>query len=202
MVALLRFFEHSEVVVEFLFGFERGAVNALELRILFVAFVVSARDVHELDRADVARPHHVRSGAKIDKVAAAIERDLFVLRNVFDDVDLVFARLIAIAERREPAFLSKLERLVPRNFHAFERVVRFDLLVHLGLDFFEIVWRNPVRKIDIVVEAVFDRRSGGKLRFRPNLQNRGRQYMRRRMTQTFEVGHRSALFWRFAFLNH
>ena len=35
MVALLRFLEHREVVIEFLFGFERRAVNALELRICF-----------------------------------------------------------------------------------------------------------------------------------------------------------------------
>src|SRR5205807_9619898 len=35
MIALLRFLEHGEIIVEFLFGFERSAVNALELRILF-----------------------------------------------------------------------------------------------------------------------------------------------------------------------
>ena len=75
MIALLRFLEHREVIVEFLFRFERGAVNALQLRILFVAFVVSAGDARELERADVSRAHDVRAGAKIDEVAAAIERD-------------------------------------------------------------------------------------------------------------------------------
>src|SRR5512143_2730379 len=33
MIALLRFLEHREVVVEFFFGFERGAVNPLKLRV-------------------------------------------------------------------------------------------------------------------------------------------------------------------------
>ncbi len=47
MVALLRFLEHGEIFVEFLFGFERRAVNALELRIFFVAFVISAGDARE-----------------------------------------------------------------------------------------------------------------------------------------------------------
>ena len=75
MIALLRFLEHREVVVELLFCFEGGAVNALELRILLVAFIVSARDAGELERADVSGAHDMRPGAKVDEVAVAIERD-------------------------------------------------------------------------------------------------------------------------------
>ena len=97
MIALLGFLEHREIIVEFLLGFECGAVNALELRILFVAFVVSARHVRELERADVSRAHHVRPGAEIDEIAVAIERNLLVRRNVFDDVDLELARLRTLA---------------------------------------------------------------------------------------------------------
>ena len=61
MIALLRFLEHREIVVEFLFSFERCAVNALKLRICLVAFVVRARHIGELERADVSRAHHVRA---------------------------------------------------------------------------------------------------------------------------------------------
>ncbi len=169
MIALLRFLEHGEVVVEFLFGFERGAVNALQLRILFVALVVRARHAGELECADVSRAHHVRPGAEIDEIAAAIERNLFVRRNVFDDVELEFARLGSFAQRGEPAFLAERERFVARNFHALKRMIRFDLLFHLGFDFLEIIGRNAVRKIDVVIETVFHRRPGRELRFRPNL---------------------------------
>ena len=42
MVALLRFLEHREVFVELRLVLEGGAVDALELRILFVAFVIGA----------------------------------------------------------------------------------------------------------------------------------------------------------------
>ena len=78
-------------------------------------------------------------------------------------------------------------------------MVRFDLLLHLRLDLLEILRRNAVRKIDIVIKTVLDRRPGGELRFRPDFQNRRRQDMRGRMTQTFDVGHLRALLWSFAF---
>src|SRR6266536_5362972 len=97
MVALLRFLKHCEVIVELLFRFERGTVNALELWILFIALVISARYVGELERANVSRAHDVRTGAKIDKIAAAIERDFFFGRDVLDDIELEFARLGSLA---------------------------------------------------------------------------------------------------------
>src|SRR6266516_572493 len=71
MVALLCFLEHREVIVEFLFRFECRAVNALQLRILFVAFIISARHVRELERADVSRAHDVRACAEINELTAA-----------------------------------------------------------------------------------------------------------------------------------
>src|SRR5262249_59944474 len=107
--------------------------------------------------------------AEIDKSAAAIERDCVVRRNVFDDVELEFARLGTFAQRGEPAFLAERERFVARNFHALEWMARFDLLLHLGLDLLEIIWGNAVRNIDVIIETVFHRRPGSKLRFRPNL---------------------------------
>ena len=69
-----------EVFFELRLVLERGAVDALELRILFVAFVIGAGHVRELERADVAGAHDVRAGAEIDEFAVAIERDRFALR--------------------------------------------------------------------------------------------------------------------------
>ena len=96
VVALFRFLEHREIFIEFLFRFEGRAVNALELRILFVAFVVGARHAGELERADVSGAHDVRAGAKIDEVAIAIEGDRFARRNVFDDIELELARSVPL----------------------------------------------------------------------------------------------------------
>ncbi|KAF5406796.1 MAG: hypothetical protein Udaeo2_31370 [Candidatus Udaeobacter sp.] len=112
MVALLRFLEHGEIVVEFLFRFERRAINTLQLRILFIAFVVSAGDARQAKCVDVPRAHYVWPRTEIDEVAAAIERDFFVGRDVLDDVELEFARLGSLAQRREPTFFPKGQRFI------------------------------------------------------------------------------------------
>ena len=57
-------------------------------------------------------------------------------------------------------------------------------------------------KIDIVIETVLDRRAGGELRFRPDLQNGGGQDVRSRVTQPFDVRHLGAHFGCFTFFSH
>jgi len=59
-----------------------------------------------------------------------------------------------------------------------------------------------VRKIDIIIEPVVDWRPGRELRLRPDLEDRRRQDMRSRMTQTLDLGHLRALFRSFAVLVH
>src|SRR4051812_4081563 len=105
MVALLRFLEHGEVFVELGLVLEGGTVNALELRIVFVALVVGAGDAGELERADVSRAHDVRAGAEIGELTVAIERDFFALGNVLDDIELELARLRPVTERAKDAAL-------------------------------------------------------------------------------------------------
>ena len=84
---------------------------------------------------------------------------------------------------------SEIHRLRPGDFHALEGVVRLDLLFHLLLDPREVLRRDPVRQIDVVIEAVVDRRTGGKLRFRPNAQDGRGQHMRAGVTESFDVSH-------------
>ena len=73
-------------------------------------------------------------------------------------------------------------------------MIRFDLLFHLRFDLFEIVRRDAVWKIDIVIKTILHGRPGSELRFRPNLQNRRCEYMRRGVTQPLDVRHRRAFF--------
>ena len=74
MVAPLGLLEHLEILVELGLVLERGAVDALELRVLLVALVVGAGHGGELERADVAGAHHVRPGAEVDEIAVLESR--------------------------------------------------------------------------------------------------------------------------------
>ncbi len=73
-------------------------------------------------------------------------------------------------------------------------MIRLNFLLHLRFDLFEIIGRDAVGEIHVIVKTVFHRRPGGELCLRPDLKNGGGKYMRGRMAETFEIGHRRALF--------
>ncbi len=81
------------------------------------------------------------------------------------------------------------ERFGARDFHPLETVVRLGLLFHLGLDFREILGRDAVRQVDVVIEAVLDRRAGGELRFRPKSQDGGGENVRGGMADPLQFRH-------------
>jgi hypothetical protein len=80
-------------------------------------------------------------------------------------------------------------------------MIRFDLLFHLRLDLLEIIGRNAVRKIDIVIKRY-------RLAARPRtgLPARSSKWPspahERRMTQTLDVCHLRAHLGSFAFFLH
>ena len=53
VIAFLGFFELGEILVELFVGEERGAVDALELLIVLVAFPIGAGDGKQLERFDL-----------------------------------------------------------------------------------------------------------------------------------------------------
>src|SRR5208282_1654181 len=75
MIAARCFFKASEVVVEVFLGEEGRAVDALELRILFVAEPVCAGEAGDLECLDAAGGGNVRTAAEVDEVAIAVEAD-------------------------------------------------------------------------------------------------------------------------------
>src|SRR5579862_3329688 len=69
MIAALGLFDAVEIFVELFLGVEGERVNALELRVPFLAFPVGASDVGELERLDALGGRNVRAAAEIDKFA-------------------------------------------------------------------------------------------------------------------------------------
>src|SRR4029450_1235706 len=111
------------------------------------------------------------TGAEIGEVAVAIDRDRLVLGNVLDDIELELARLRSRTEGAKFTTAGHCQGVGAWELNPLEAMVFFDFLFHLGLDFFEILGRDAMRQLDIIVEAVLDRRSGGELRFRPKTQD-------------------------------
>ncbi len=92
-----------------------------------------------------------------------------------------------------------LQRLLARDDDFLEGVVRLDLLFHLGLDGREILRRDAVLQVHVVVKAVLDRRPGGELRVRPQAQNGGGHDVRGGMPDALQFGHLGAVVESFAF---
>ena len=79
VVASLGVLDRFEVVLELVLGLPGRAVDALEHRALLVAAPVRARDVGELERADLAGFVDVRAAAQVDPVVARpVEADRLV----------------------------------------------------------------------------------------------------------------------------
>jgi hypothetical protein len=78
----------------------------------------------------------------------------------------------------EPLLSAAAVHLLPH-----EGVVRLGHLPHLPLDGLEVVGGEGPGHLEVVVEAVLDRRAEADLRLREQLPNRGCQHVRRRMAQ-------------------
>ena len=193
MVPAFGLLQHVEVGLHLGLVLEGGAVDALELRIAFVAFVVGAGHVCELESADVAGAHHVRPGAQINEIAVLVVGDRLLLRNVLDDVQFEFARNLAVGQSGEAAFACVFPRLLARDDPFLEGMIGFDLFLHLLLDFREILGRDAVRKLDVVIKAVLDRRAGGELGVGPEAQDGGGEHVGAGMPDALQFGHLRAV---------
>ena len=88
VIALLRFFELVQVLVEFLLCEPRGAVDALQLLVLLVAFPVGAGDGQQLERFDLRSVRDVRTAAEIDEMRAESVFGKDIVGPLFDELDL------------------------------------------------------------------------------------------------------------------
>ena len=180
VIALLRLCTDEEIVVKILLAEECRRIDTLQHLILGVAAPVSASDRHQLERLHLAGGLQMRARAEIREVTLFIERDRFLLRQVFDQHDLVVLAFI----------LEILERFIARQHLLHQRDIFLRDLRHLLLDRCEILLAENMVRVQIIVEAIIDRRSDSKLHAREQVLDRLRHHMGRRMTQrekTFRI---------------
>jgi len=168
MVALLRLLLAGDDRVQLRLVFRDDAVDALEHLVLLVAAVVAAGDAGELDDADLAGTLDVRPAAHLDVVADRVGRDRAAGG---DDVGEALELVMLAGE--EPL------RLVGGDLLLHERLVEGDEARDLGLDLREVLRRDAVGEVEVVVEAVVRRRADVHLHVVEDVHDRARHKVRR-----------------------
>ena len=153
---------------------DRNAVPYTRVSIcrLGVAAPVGAGHAGELERLDALGAGAVRAAAEVGEGAVAVERDgLHAVGGdeILDQLDLVVL----------PLGTKALDRLGHGKLAALEGLVGGDVLAHLRLDALEVVLGqlHALGELEVVVEAVLDRRADGDLHPRIELQDRGGQHV-------------------------
>ena len=130
-----------------------SAVDPLQHLVAGIAAPVGTGHLGELEGGDLAGAGHVGTAAQVDEIVLAIERNGFIGGNRGDDL-----RLVVLAH-----LFEETDRIVP--VHQFPRYgnIRPGKLLHLGLDFFEVLGGKGPLEGKIVIETVFDHRTDGDL---------------------------------------
>ncbi len=176
--------EHLQVGVELFLGRERRPVDALEHRVLLVAAPVRARDAGELHDAERLRRGDVGTAAEVEPLrvglvvlAVPVDADLFPLGDRVDELELV-----PLAHA-----LEEVLRLLTGHGLAVEGQILRDDPPHLLLDLAEVlIGEGTVRLVEVVIEAVLDRRTDGHLRPGEQALHCLRHHVRRRVTDELE----------------
>ena len=173
VVARAGLLELVQVLLEVVLGVEGGAVDAGEHLALGVAAPVGARHRQQLERLHALGRRRVRAAAEVGERAVGVEADgldALVSDEVLDQLDLV---VLALA-------LEALERGRHRDVLARERLVGLDVLAHLGLERLEVVLGDgdAVGELEVVVEALADRRADRDLGAGIEVEHGGGQHVR------------------------
>ncbi len=160
------------VGLELLLGVKGGAVDPGQHLARLVAAPVGAGDRVEREGADAAGGRGVRAAAEVLEGAVAVQRDrvdALVADQVLDQLDLVVLALGA----------ELLDRLGDGQLAPLEGLVGLHVLGHRRLDALEVLVADadPFGELEVVVEAVLDRRPDRDLGPRPELQHRLRHHV-------------------------
>ena len=144
MVAQFRLLQRLKIILKLRFLFERRTVNTRKHLILFVAFKIRARYLCEFEIFNFARRRHMRSAAKVRKLALSIKSNYGIGRQFLNKLNFI----------NLSSFLHESKGFITGNFPSFERIVRFDYSRHLLLDCVKIVFSYRLIKIYVVIKSV------------------------------------------------
>ena len=147
------------------------AVDPLQHLAVLVAPPVRARGRQQLEVLEPPRAGDVRAAAQVLERPVGIDRDRLVVPQLADALEL--ERIVGEA----PVGLGAVDDF------AHERVVARGHLPHPGLDPLEVLGRERPIDLEVVVEAVLDRRAEPDAGAGKQLADRGREDVRGRMPE-------------------
>ena len=153
VVALCRLLQHVKVGIKFFLLLKRRAIDALQHLILLTAAPVCTCDTLQLKCLDLAGRDDMGACAEVGELALRIERGHLVLRQILNQLHLIVLTLLT----------EECNRLCTGNLAADKRQILLDDLLHFLFDITKIGIRQLVLHVEIVVEAVLDRRSDREL---------------------------------------
>ena len=164
-----------QVRVEILLLEEGGAVDALQHLPLRVAAPIRAGGVRQLEVLEARRVGHVRAATEIDERTVGVRRDDLVVAQLGEPLEL--ERIVG-----EPLAAPRARFTSSRTNGYFSA----DDLPHLVLERGEVLGRERLVDLEVVVEAVVDRRTEADLRVGTQAPHGRRQHVRRGMPQHVE----------------
>src|SRR5213594_562212 len=176
MIAALGFLDAVQMLVQLFLREESDRVNALKLRIAFLALPVGAGDVHQFERLDAFGGRNVWAAAEVDEFSRGVEGDhrfggFFFHQFALENLVVLFV---------------EIERFGLGNELALVRQVLGRKLVHLFLNFGEVFRRERFLAQEFVEKAGVNRRADAQLHVGIQLHDRGREQVCRRMAKNKE----------------
>ncbi len=191
VVALPGLFLLPQVLLELLGRLPGRAVDALQHRLLLIAAPVGAGDAQQLHAGGVDLPGalDVRPAAQVGEGAVAEDRDLRLLIN--HRPVLVLSPGFQSGDQLELVRLvgEHAAGVVARECLALKGMVLVDDLAHTRLERLQVLRGQRARELEVVVEAVVDRRTDGDARLaREHLHHGLGHHVRRRMADAVQLG--------------
>ena len=154
MVALFRFFQACQVLLQIVLASPGRAINTLQHLVLAVTTPVSARDLHQFEVLELAGAGHVGATAQVFEVAFTVETHVLVCRDAGDDFGfVVFAQALEVGDS-----------LVSGQNAADHRFVFAGQLGHALFDGDQVFGGERTAIREVVIKAVFDHRTDRDLR--------------------------------------
>ncbi len=132
MIALAGLIQPPEVVIKFLLGEPRRAIDALQHRPVLIAAPVSARDAHQLERSDVTGVLYVRPTTEIKKGILPIDLHFLIKKPAAEEDAHRVLGVRAVANDIEVGLPGFAERTDADLAAAVLNALRWDAAIPAG----------------------------------------------------------------------